>query len=68
PYRSLTFSLSRRGGPLCPPDHTRRITSATRGVASSCTSKSAIPYELLRRYPDSPEARRWPWSEPPSIA
>jgi len=23
---------------------------------------------LLRRYPDSPEARRWPWSEPPSIA
>ncbi len=24
--------------------------------------------ELLRRYPDSPEARRWPWSEPPPIA
>jgi len=46
PYRSLAFSLSRRGGPLCPPDHTRRITSATRGVASSCTSKSAIPYKI----------------------
>jgi len=42
----LAFSLSRRGGPLCPPDHTRRITSATRGVAPSCTSKSAIPYNF----------------------
>src|SRR5690554_711976 len=48
PYRFLTFSLSCRDGPLCPPDHTRRITFATRGVVPLCTGKSAIPYQTHR--------------------
>jgi len=33
PYQILDVFPARRGGPLCPPDHPRRITSAKRGVA-----------------------------------
>ncbi|WP_369684561.1 hypothetical protein [Rhodothermus marinus] len=50
PYRFLTFSLSCRDGPLCPPDHTRRIAYATRGAVPLCTGKSAIPYYLGFRH------------------
>jgi len=48
PTRSLTVSLSRRGGPLCPPDHTRRITSATWGVAlhAPVNQRFHITYKL----------------------
>jgi len=60
PTGQTTTFLPRRGGPLCPPDHTRRITSATRGVVPLCTGKSAIPYDYVE-YEDLNEGGRLVW-------